>query len=54
MSENKKIEYKKEVSVTENTVQLQREQNKITIGDVAEALGYLKQPCHVQYQEKEE
>ena len=42
MSENKKIEYKKEVSVTENTVQLQREQNKITIGDVAEALGVSK------------
>ena len=42
MSENKKIEHEKEVSVTENTVQLQREQNKITIGDVAEALGVSK------------
>ena len=42
MSEEKKIEQTDEVSVTDNTVQLQREQNKITIGDVAEALGVSK------------
>lgn len=42
MATEKNEEYIEEISAKNTTVQFQREQNKITIGDVAEALGVSK------------
>lgn len=42
-------------SALENTtVHFQKEQNKITIDDVAGALGFPRQQCHVQFPAKAE